>query len=387
MEMSEIDREKNEGIGEEFPECSFSGNRILNRVIRQGLWREKDENGDYLRDVTARIVNKDAVIKLTREELDKREVDYDADRVLPAVEVLTEKARILVTDGTNDFIIDGILTHDAVELASRWTRSKDIQVSEDGEGAVNLTTFDVDNTTFPVDDEKRPLIIISRKSIINKINHYKDVSNKVKIEISDEDLLALSIRAIVIHEWAHSLETAIGIDYYQKVIKDEHYDDERDGWDALRSRFKVIWNQAKSISNPTLSNSSAQIESEAHGERFASGFEFETTRTALRKLGVKPEDADRFVGYILEDRLKRLSEFTQIRNSSGLEDKQLQTLCEDVNSVARETENTTVITKLFSGLGYNAPYLADQLKQMVHGSMDVLKDPKKIYGTLQQEKS
>lgn len=357
------------------PEFSNSANRIVARVIKEGLWQEK-------------ITNPLRLAKIAEEERFKRPVDFDKKEIsLDDTKSIEASARALFTDGVQNLVDEGIITPKMQSLTERLVQPEDISIPDGGEGGVNFVSLDTDDTVFPDSHEKKHKILLSKNIINNKYNILKDAAQKTGVSLPPESILKLAIGSAVLHEWSHSLERAIGIDYYQKLTHDSYYNDAEDGWKALSSRHNVVWYEAKKVSASAIDIKNPKMEAEIHRERFATGFEFENTREMLLKEGVPSHTAEQMVGSILSSRLEKLDEFKRIRASSNFSDNTLHVMLTDINSAAKEQGLGNVVTTPWSGFGYDAPYSKNELTEMLSQAFEKLETPQARKSILDEEKA
>lgn len=361
---------------------SFSGNRILADVIKSGLYRRADAEGNLLAGSEERIKDINALRKIVEAQRSKVAVDYSADRELPEESELNNRARDLLTEGVDRLIREEIITDYMVKLCTKWFDTKDLSVVKNGRAGQHVVPED--DTEFP-SGEERPRIIIPERLISNKMNHYEDIARKAGILISEDDLLDLALESIALHEWSHALERAISIKGLQGMRQLPGFDGERDDYDAHFARYDLVF--ANAPEKPIIMPTTEGIERDAFSERFASGFEFTDTLIALRNKGIGEEDAKKFIDIILAQKHAHLREFNGIRNASGFGDLEFEIMCFDINEVARKNNIQSNVIMPWAGLGYYSPYQGDELREMLSDSAKTLNDPERLQGMIDKRQN
>lgn len=343
------------------------GYRILSRVVSEGLWKRNNDKGEKLFETNERITNKERVVQIADEEIKKIEPKIKFE--IPVYDELNQIAHKAVDNFINYCLKINLLNKDVVNLTGKLTLSSDIEIVEmKFKGGLNID-LRYDKSTFPKQDEERPRLLINESIVQGRMNKFLRLDES----LSEEKLLELAVGSVAIHEWSHSIESAMAIQFIEIGRSSRDYDEKEDYFKVDNGGHGIIFNFAKNLAKPAFDNFQDYRDFNLvgmHLERFATGFEI---------IGFESMGNKNIQEKILEQRKTKLEEFKRLRQELNIIDFDLTYLAMDVKTVIKEASlESDDIPSIWQDLGYLTPYSREELKEMVDLSYKRLLDETQI---------
>lgn len=354
-----------------FAEYNDVGYRILARVVAENLWRIKNNEGGKIFETYERVVNKEKVVQIAREEIEK--LAPQTKFQIPDYENLNKIAQQSVEDFIEYCQKVGLLNGDIINLTNKLTKTSDIQVAEMSfSGGLNID-LRYNKNVFPVEGEKRPQLLINELIIQGRMSRF----TKLIENLDESKLLEISLGSVAIHEWSHSIENAIALQFTEIGRSSAYYDEKEDYFKVINKSHDLIFEYAKGIVHPVVENFQDYRNSNElgmHIERFATGFEM---------IGFD------FMGFIdlknkiIEQKRNKLDEFKKLRQELEIPDFDLTYLAMDVKTVIKEAGvESNDIPSIWQDLGYLVPYTQNELKIMISKACNYLQNKEDIFEEL-----